>query len=322
MYFTREALEQASSETISRYRATRFSAYCSVTDLGSGIGGDTISVARRAHVAAIEQDLLRLRMCELNAEAYGVVDRVDFVHADFTEIDLPPTEACFFDPSRRSDGQRVYSVFDYEPPLTALHSMLAHTEHTAAKVSPGVRYSELDSLDLSFELEFISEGGTCKEGVLWFGDLRTGCSRRATLLPEGVSITDRVKVDHVAIGPPKSYLYDPDGAVIRAHLVEPLASLEGLSKIDDGIAYLTADHLVATPFARAVAVEEVHPFNLKRLNERLQALGAGYVTIMKRGSPIQPDSFRKRLKLEGDVGKVLVFTRVRGEPYMLIGRDV
>lgn len=322
MYFTREALEQASGEAISAYRAERFAAFSSVADLGCGIGGDTIGLAQHSSVTAVEHNLLRLRMCELNTAACGVRDRVDFVHADVTEMQLPPSEACFLDPSRRAGGRRIWSVFDYEPPLTILHRILAHTENTAAKISPGVSYGELDSMDLSFELEFISEGRTCKEGVMWFGGLRSGCSRRATILPDGASITDSVKADGIAVECPQAYLYEPRGAVIRAQLVEHLASMEGLSRIDDSIAYLTSDRVVRTPFARAIAVEEVHPFNLKRLNERLRALGVGYVTIMKRGSPIDPDSFRRRLKLQGKEGKVLVLTKVRGEPTMVIGHDV
>ncbi len=322
MYFTKEALEQASGEVISTYRARRFDSYSSIGDLGCGIGGDTIHLARYTPVVAIERDPLRLRMAQLNANAYGMSDRVDFLNADFTEISVPSTQALFLDPSRRTMGERVYSVYHYEPPLTILHRLLLHTGDVAAKISPGVRYGELDMLSLDAELEFISEDGTCKEGVLWLGELKTECSRRATILPQGASITDRMQTDRVTIEPPGSYLYNPDSAVVRAHLVEHLAGLVGLSKIDDHIAYLTSDRLVRTPFATVLQIEESHPFHLKRLNERLRALCVGYVTMMKRGSPIQPESFRRRLKLEGSGGRVLVFTRVKGEPQVLICSDV
>lgn len=322
MYFTKEALEQASGEVISMYRARRFAPHSSIGDLGCGIGGDTIHLAQYARVVAVERDLLRLRMAQLNAKVYGMSDHIDFLNADFTEISWPSTQTLFLDPSRRTMGERVYSIYHYEPPLTILHTLLLHTSDVAAKISPGVRYAELDTLSLDAELEFISENGTCKEGVLWLGELKTECSRRATILPHGASITDRMQTGRVAIEPPRTYLYNPDSAVVRAHLVEHLASLQGLSKIDDHIAYLTCNRLIETPFARALQVEESHPFNLKRLNERLRALGVGHVTIMKRGSPIQPESLRRRLKLEGSIGKILVFTRVKGEPQMLICSDV
>ena len=41
MFFTREALEQSSGETIARYHANRFARGAIVYDLACGIGGDT-----------------------------------------------------------------------------------------------------------------------------------------------------------------------------------------------------------------------------------------------------------------------------------------
>src|SRR5258708_2041750 len=45
MYFTREALEQASSESVSHHRARRFAGLGTVGDLCCGIGGDAIALA-------------------------------------------------------------------------------------------------------------------------------------------------------------------------------------------------------------------------------------------------------------------------------------
>src|SRR5450759_778327 len=51
MYFTREALEQASGEAIARYRARRFAAVPTALDLGCGIGGDSLALAEHCRVA-------------------------------------------------------------------------------------------------------------------------------------------------------------------------------------------------------------------------------------------------------------------------------
>src|SRR4051794_13898619 len=45
MYFTREALEQASGEAVSRYRAGRFGGFASVLDLCCGVGADAVQLA-------------------------------------------------------------------------------------------------------------------------------------------------------------------------------------------------------------------------------------------------------------------------------------
>ena len=71
MYFTREALEQASGEAIARYRARRFGGLASVVDLGCGIGGDSLALAEHCRVTGFDLDPLRLAMAAQNAAAYG-----------------------------------------------------------------------------------------------------------------------------------------------------------------------------------------------------------------------------------------------------------
>ena len=141
--------------------------------------------------------------------------------------------------------------------------------------------------------------------------------RTATLLPRGATLT-ATAVSRIAVEPPGAYLYEPDGAVIRAHLVEQLAAELGATKIDEDIAFLSTGTLVATPFARAFRVDAVLPFNLKRLRGRLRELGVGQVVIKKRGSPIDPQMLERQLRLQGDRSAVIVLTHVMGKPSAMI----
>src|SRR4029078_9186248 len=83
------------------------------------------------------------------------------------------------------------------------------------------------------------------------------------------------------LAPPLSYLYEPDPAVIRAHVIAQLAGQLGAAQIDREIAYLNFDHAIDTPFARCWKVIEWLPWNLKRLRVQLRALDAGAVTVKK-----------------------------------------
>jgi hypothetical protein len=121
---------------------------------------------------------------------------------------------------------------------------------------------------------------------------------------------------------PAAYLYDPDPAAVRAGLVTNLAELLGARQIDEVIAYLTSDDNQPTPFATAYQVEEVHPFNAKKLAERLRALKVGRITVTKRGSAIAPEALLRRLKLLGPEHRDVILTRARGRPVMLIGSRV
>lgn len=115
------------------------------------------------------------------------------------------------------------------------------------------------------------------------------------------------------------YLYEPDGAVIRAHLVaEAAAELDG-GLIDGTIAYITADELRPTPYATAYEITDRLPFNLKRLKALLREREVGVLTVKKRGSPVEPEELRRRMKLQGRASATVFLTRVAGAPTMLLG---
>ena len=321
MYFTREALQQASSEAISSYRTRRFTSagFVQVADLGCGIGGDALALAAAAEVVGVDWDPLRLNMAQENVRAYGYAGRFRPLQADLLELSPLPVEALFADPGRRDEyGRRLYSVHKYRPPLTFLDRWRERVPHQAVKIGPGVAYDELPS---EAEVEFISVGGEVREALLWFGDLRSPAARRATLLPGEHSLTTDEPAG-ITTGAPRAYLYEPDGAIIRAHLVEQLGQILGASKIDENIAYLTADRSLTTPFARCYALDDSLPFQLKRLRAYLRERGIGTVTIKKRGSPLDPDELRHRLRLRGDGHCIIFLTQVQGQATVLIGHKV
>jgi predicted O-methyltransferase YrrM len=320
MFFTREGLEQATAEALSRHRAARFRGAERIADLGCGIGGDTLALAESAPVRAVDRDELRLRMARENVRVYAPAHPVRFLAADILRPALSAAasnrEAVFCDPARREDAHRVFSVRRYSPPLAEivrLYGMAA----LCVKISPGVRWEEIEREPC--EVEFVSYGGELREAVLWYGPLRTD-SRRATILPAGVTLTERESASD-AISPPRAVLYEPDPSILRAGLVRQLAARLGAARIDPEIAYLTADAAVPTPWARAFRIEEAMPFGLKRLREWLRARGVGRVTVKKRGSPLEPEDLQRQLRLRGDASRILFLTKVDGKPYVLIGED-
>jgi hypothetical protein len=190
------------------------------------------------------------------------------------------------------------------------------------KLSPGIDYAKLDALlgTCEHEVEIVSVKGEAREAVLWLGELCTA-RRRATLLPGEHTLTAHPLPEPVPVTPVAQYLYEPDAAIIRAHLVEHLAVAIGATKIDEQIAYLTADRLIETPFATAYRVKESMPFGLKRINRRLRMLDVGELVIKKRGLAIDPEQFRRRLKYRGEQDRVvLILTRIQDKPTALICR--
>jgi len=337
LYFTREALEQASSYEVSTYQAERYRPFPLVADLGCSAGGDSLALAEVASVIGIDRDPLRLAMAQANLRALNLDERASFIRADLTEqlpfshilgnggyrntlagTGSPCGVALFFDPARRAGERRAFSVHHYQPPLSIIKDWLPSFPALGVKISPGVDLKELKDYDA--EVEFISLTGELKEAVLWFGPLKTA-HRRATLLPGPHTLIPGGD-SRLSISNPLAYLYEPDPAILRAGLVRDLGALLNMAQIDADIAYLTSDRLVETPFARAWAVEEWFPFGLKRLRAYLHQRGVGQVVVKKRGSPLQPEALIHDLRLRGDQERVVFLTHVQGQPVVIIGCEL
>ncbi len=316
MYFTREALEQATSGAVARHRAKRFAGFGHVADLCCGIGGDALALAAAGlTVEAIDTDPLRAAMTAANAAALGVADRVRCHTGDALALPLPGVKAAFADPSRRADGRRYLDPEDYTPPLSALRARWAAGFPLAVKIAPGVSQSDLRATDS--EAEFVSLSGELKECVMWFGPLRT-VARRATILPSADTLFADVPQEPRPLTEVGALLYDPDPAVTRAGLVHDLAERLDAHPIDHQVQLLTSERHAPTPFATAFAVEHAAPFHIELLRDYLRQRHVGRVTVIKRGSPADADGLLRNLKLDGPHHRTLFLTRTDGAHAMIV----
>ena len=316
MYFTRPALEQASTHEVSAYRMQRYRPFERLADLGCSIGADTLALAALAPTLALDLDPLRLAMAQANLRALGLGERAVFIRADLRScLPFQPSSglALFFDPARRANGRRIFSVHDYQPALSLIQAWLPRFPAVGVKVSPGVKLEELGAYEA--EIEFISLHGELKEAALWFGPFKTA-RRRATVLPGPHTLT--ASVDLIPLSEPRAYIYEPDPSILRAGLVATLGAQLDAAQLDPDIAYLTADALQPTPFARAWVVEDWFPLSLKRLRSALRDRRVGRVTVKKRGSPLQPEALIRDLKLKGDQQRVVFLTHLRGRPIVIL----
>ncbi len=314
MFFSRAALEQASPVAVASHTARRFVGQPWVADLGCGLGGDSLTLAAAGpNVLAIDADPLALALARANARILTPPGRLHLIQADVTHPAWR-VPAAWADPGRRSSSGRIFDPEQLQPPLSALLAQRGATPNLGIKLMPGLPHAAIPP---GAEAEWISLDGELKEAVLWFGDLARTPVRRATLLPANVEIT-AAGVEAV-VHPPGGWLYEPDPAVIRAGAVADLAVQLGLWQIDPDIAYLSGDSLFPTPFARSWRIIEHLPFDLKALNRHLRALNGEVAAVKKRGSPIDPEAFRRRLfRQAGGRPLVVVVTRVGGRPWALI----
>ncbi|GLF97623.1 THUMP-like domain-containing protein [Streptomyces yaizuensis] len=320
MYFTPHGVEQATRGAVAEHRARRFAALGvrTVADLCSGIGGDAIALARAGiSVLAVDRDPLTAATARANARALGLAGLIEVREADVTDIDTSAYDAVFVDPARRGGRGRIFDPEAYSPPLSWALEAARARPYAALKIAPGVPHELVPD---DFGAEWISYEGDVKEAVLWSGPGTGAGTVRATLLPAGTTLTGR-GLPNPPVRPVGRYLYEPDGAVIRAHLVAEVAESVGGGLIDETIAYITADEAhPALPYATGYEITDVLPFHLKNLKALVREREIGTLTVKKRGSAIEPEELRRRVKPKGPNAATVFLTRVAGAPSMLIGK--
>lgn len=314
MYFTPEGLEQATRLPVAEHRAARLRAFgaASAVDLGCGIGGDLIAIARAGITAAgVDLDPVRVAVARANLDALGLPGAVQV--ADATQIDTTPFAVAYADPARRGARGRVFDAEGWTPPWSFVEELLRRD--SCVKVAPGIPHELVPD---GVEAEWVSDHGEVKEAALWSGRLAT-TERRATVIAHGglATLTDEDDPGAPVRGVGE-FLYEPDGAVIRAGLVTAVAAGVQGGLVDEHIAYVTGDSAYTTPFARGYRVVEELPYREKALRAALRERDIGRLTIKKRGVAVTPDALRKRLALRGSQGATIVLTRVQGEGTCLL----
>ncbi|NUR70958.1 MAG: methyltransferase domain-containing protein [Hamadaea sp.] len=324
MLFTQAGLEQATRPVVAARRAARLAqaGVRRVTDLGCGIGSDAIAMARAGiTVHAVDADPVTADIAAFNFEALGL-DAV-VTCADAQDASLHDIGAAFCDPARRQTGsgvrrtRRIFRPEDYSPPWDWVSRLPQAVEYTVLKLAPGFPGELLPD---DCELELTSVDGDVVEAAAWFGPLAR-VPRRASVL-RGTAVHELTGSGEALgpVGPVGEFVYDPDGAVVRSHLVAEFARLVDGRLGDPDIAYVWASAHLPTPFGRCFAVDEVLPFSLKRLRSALRERGVGRLEILKRGSALDVEQLRRDLRLSGDADASLLLTKVAGRPVAVIAR--
>lgn len=321
MLFTPAGLEQATRLPVAALHAARFrgAGLTRVADLGSGIGGDALGFAGAGlQVLAVDADEVTSALVSYNLAPFGAEVR----HARAEDVDLTGVDAVWLDPARRTAGhsetQRVGAA-DYSPPLDwALQA--AVTLPLGMKLGPGF---DRDEIPDEAEAQWISVDGSVVELVLWFGVLARAGVRRAALVMRGEvvhEITAPADSPDVEVRELGAFVHEPDGAVIRARLIGDVARALDAGMLAEGMAYLTGDAPVTSPFVSSFRVREVLPNDTKALSRALRERGIGSLEIKKRGVDVDPAELRKRLALRGSEAATLILTR-RGSARLTVLAD-
>jgi hypothetical protein len=321
MLFTEAGLEQASRLAVAAHHADRFLKHgiTSVTDLGCGIGADSLAFATMGlRVVSVEKDPETAALAAFNLAPF---ENAKVELGDAQEFN-PDTQALWFDPARRNletktESRQMVSPSDFSPDLDWVFSQ-ARLKPTGVKLGPAFPH-ELIPEDC--EAQWVSHQGDLVELSLWFGTLGKS-GRSALMLGETSHQLSAEEVELAPVDELSAYLFEPDPSLIRSGLMGNLANQLGLWSISPGIAYLSGSEVVSSPWLKTYEVLDVLPLDEKRLAAWCRDNDIGIVEIKKRGVDITPEALRPKLKLKGAGAVTMVLTKVGDARRALICRPI
>ena len=323
MFFTSLGLEQSSSEKISDYIAERFRVDWRVADLGCGIGGNLLPLAKKTKkVIALDEDEITLTCAKLNAKVYGLENKIEFLNLKAEEFiasdKMKNIEAVFLDPARDREGKtKTRSILNSRPNLLEiLPEIFKQTKNVAVKISPAFDWQEISLLPEEPEVEVISENNTCKVAILWFGELKRGENKASCFRKDGDYIftnyqeknTIFLDSDIGAVMADKvlAYVCEPDKAISRSGLLGAYASQYDLRRLAITNSYLTGIK-ADMEAARIFRVKQIFQISLKNLKQELKKLNIDRAEILAKNYLIKPEEIYKHLKIKEGGEYTLIF---------------
>ncbi|MDO4900600.1 class I SAM-dependent methyltransferase [Actinomyces sp.] len=330
MLFTPDGLEQATRLAVSAHHASRYARadVRHVADLGCGIGGDSMALAALcSRVLAVEWDEPTAALATVNLTPFP---NAEVRCADALSLDLAAegVDAVFADPARRAAGRRIENPAQWSPPLERILALREQVAALGVKAAPGIDHALLPA---DSHVQWVSVDREVVEAGIWCGPLAVeGPGRSALVLhsrrdgemtahtladPDcSAPSTPPSQLDPVtgpeSLGP---FIYEPDGAAIRAGLVAHLGERLRARPVGHRIAYLTGPNPTGAelaPFVRTWRLVEVLPLHLKALRTRVRSRGIGRLEIHARGVGTSPDALRTSLRPHGDAAETWLLTRV------------
>ena len=311
MLFTEAGLEQATRLSVAAHHAGRFKdvGIESVTDLGCGIGADSLAFAAAGlKVIAVERDQQTAALASFNLASFEHAT----VLQSAAENAVIETEGLWFDPARRDlshtgERHKVVGPEDFSPSLEWIFE-LARTRPSGVKLGPAF---PLELIPEDAQAEWVSHDGDLVELTLWFGFGDDG-GRSALKLGQESHRYRATEVVLAEVGPLGNYVYEPDSSLIRSGLMGNLAQELGLNLISPQIAYLSSDQAVTSPWLKSYELIEEMALDEKRIAAWCRDRGIGILEIKKRGVDITPEQLRPKLKLKGAGTATLILTKVGG----------
>jgi 16S rRNA G966 N2-methylase RsmD len=305
-------LEQSSSEIAANYKAQFINTNDKVIDITGGMGIDTLAFAQKTK---------QISYCEMQSKTFDYAnhnleilnsnielhqtDGIEFLKKNKTKYDL-----IYIDPSRRNKHQKkVFKLEDSTPNvLEYLGLFQSKSNRVLIKTSPllDLKYC-LSKINLITEIHIVAITNEVKEILLLIDfnpDESSPVLKAVNLETEQINFQSPLSLSDCLpkISEPKTYLYEPNAAIMKSGLFGELSTQFKLSALAKNTHLLTSDKLVDFPGRRFMIKSMISP-KQKDLKKHIPNLKAN---VSSRNYPLKPEQIKAKYKIK-DGGDCYVF---------------
>jgi len=310
------SMEQCSSTLTAQYKASLVEGE-SFADLSGGFGIDTFALSRKFQYGHhIEPNTELSEMVQHNARVLNI-NNLEFHQSTMEAVlsQLPYVDCLYLDPSRRDvQGNRVVRLEECTPNVLEWKTALLEKCKTLmVKLSPmiDIKRTLLQLPEVS-AVHTVAVNGECKEVILMLSSVQSATDRTfkaVNLRKEGEQsfvTTQREEEESVPMltQAPGHYLYEPNAAILKAGAFKSVAVQYHVEKLHPHTHLYSSDTLVSDFPGRAFEIEQVIPFNKKRIKQAIGDIAKANVAV--RNFPITAESLRALLKVK-DGGDIYLF---------------
>lgn len=305
-------IEQSSSQATALFKAGMLADILpykkSVADLTGGFGVDSFFLSQRCQsLIHVEPNAELQQLAAHNHRQLGAqnIQYVNQKAEDFLKTLQERVDLFYIDPSRRKEGQKVFSLNDCEPNIETLQeTIFAKANILILKAAPLLDlHSGIKSLHFTKKVFVVSVNNECKELLfLCEKDFSEEPEINAiNLTNEGEQISSyaftfsQEREAAASFNEPQSYLYEPNASILKAGAFKSMAQSFGLDKLAPSTHLYTSKTLIENFPGRIFKLVTLVKADSKSV---FTLLPDGKANVLTRNYPMKPEELKKKLKLQ------------------------
>lgn len=323
-FWTQQLFEQSSDEQVAHETALDFPHHQEVIDGCCGAGADSVALGIQSRpTISIDVDPIACTLTHANLESHGVIPTVHCGPIESTS--LPERFHLHVDPDRRASGHRTVQPEHMAPTWSSLSPMIAKSESCSLKLAPGLKFpNHLDwgPAGPPSVLRWISRLGAVRQ-QRWYWRVErwpenaivASCLNRQGDWHHEIFATDQLATHGGSIDPNSNlknvFVADQDPVLRAANVVSQFASRIDASLLGGESGYYLADQPHPHPMLSWFKIDDVLPFDRKKLRAYARVRKAKNWELKSRGVEIDLEKTAKELETNQSSGErvTILFTR-------------